>query len=90
MADKKMLILRGNPTDDPDTYPDEQGKTRAWPDGALHEKAARAFARKLGYADVVIEAPGLPQGPDSKQATKATHLVNFRLLRGVLCVGRDV
>jgi hypothetical protein len=71
MADKKMLILRGNPTDDPDTYPDEQGKTRAWPDGALHEKAARAFARKLGYADVVIEAAGLPQGPDSKQATKA-------------------
>lgn len=70
MADKKMLILRGNGTTDPDTYPDEQGKTRPWPDGALHEKAARAFAKQLGYLDVVIDAPGWPQGPESKQATK--------------------
>ena len=71
MADKKMLILRGNGTTDPNTYPDEQGKTRPWPDGALHEKAARAFAKQLDYQDVVIDAPGWPQRPDSKQATKA-------------------
>jgi hypothetical protein len=28
MTDKKMLILRGNGTNDPNTYADEQGKTR--------------------------------------------------------------
>jgi hypothetical protein len=70
MADKKMLILRGNGTTDPNTYPDEQGKTRPWPDGALDVRPARAIAKKLGYVDVVIDAPGLPQGPNSKQATE--------------------
>jgi hypothetical protein len=38
---KRMLILRGNATNDATIYPDETGKTRAWPEGALHEKAAR-------------------------------------------------
>jgi hypothetical protein len=71
MADKKMLILRGNGTDDPNTYPDEQGKFRPWPKGALHEKAAIDFAKKLGYVDVVIDEPGWPQGPKSKQTTAA-------------------
>jgi hypothetical protein len=71
MADKTMLILRGNATDDANTYPDEQGKTRPWPEGGLHEKAAKAFATQLEYDPVVIDAPGSPQGQNSKQVTKA-------------------
>jgi hypothetical protein len=37
----------------------------------LHEKAAIDFAKKLDYVDVVIDEPGLPQGPKSPQATAA-------------------
>lgn len=65
---KRMLILRGNATKDATLYPDESGKTRAWPEGALHENAARAFAKKLGYEDIVIEGRGNDQNMSGQQA----------------------
>jgi hypothetical protein len=65
---KRMLILRGNATTDPTIYPDETGKTRAWPEGALHEKPARAFARQLGYDDVMVDGSGSNQTMQGQQA----------------------
>jgi len=41
---KKMLILKGNSDTSGKQYPDEQGKMIPWPNGALHEKAAVAYA----------------------------------------------
>jgi hypothetical protein len=73
---RRMLILRGNATDDPDIYPDETGKTRAWPEGGLHEQPARAFARQLGYDDVMVEGSGSNQtmaGQQAKDALKKFH-----------------
>jgi hypothetical protein len=72
MADKRMLILRGNDTTDTGIYPDETGKTRARPEGALHEKAARAFAKQLGYDDVMVDGSGSPpRSPESTQTKDA-------------------
>jgi hypothetical protein len=71
-----MLILRGNATNDPDVYPDETGKTRAWPEGALHGKAARAFAKQLKYDDVMVDGSGSAQtleGQQAKDALKKFH-----------------
>jgi hypothetical protein len=70
---KRMLILRGNATtkDQAKDYPDDQGKRHVWPEGALHEKAARAFAKQLGYDDIMVKGAGSPQGPKSPQATDA-------------------
>lgn len=73
---KRMLILRGNATTDKTIYPDETGKTRAWPEGALHEKAARAFAKQLGYDDVMVDGSGSDQtltGQQAKDALKKFH-----------------
>jgi len=41
---KKMLILRGNSDKSGKQYPDEQGRMVPWPDGALHEQAAKDYA----------------------------------------------
>jgi hypothetical protein len=68
---KRMLILRGNATTNPNIYPDETGKTRAWPEGALHEAPARAYARQLGYDDVMVEGSGSAQTMDGQQAKDA-------------------
>jgi len=65
---KRMLILRGNATKSTTTYPDETGKTRAWPDGALHEGAAIAFAKQLGYDGIVVDGSGSNQTMDGQQA----------------------
>jgi hypothetical protein len=65
---KRMLILRGNATKATDIYPDETGKTRAWPDGALHEGAAIAFAKQLGYDGIVVDGSGSNQTMDGLQA----------------------
>lgn len=65
---KRMLILRGNDTKSTTTYPDETGKTRAWPDGALHEGAAIAFAKQLGYDGIVVDGSGSNQTLDGLQA----------------------
>ena len=43
MAERKMVILRGNAAK-AGSYPDEQGKPIAWPKGALHVKAATDYA----------------------------------------------
>lgn len=42
----KMLILKGNSVKDKKSskYADEQGDYVAWPDGALHEQAAKDYA----------------------------------------------
>jgi len=65
-----MLILRGNSAG-AGSYPDEQGKTIAWPIGALHVSAASDYARRRGYEPVVIDKPGQPQSQHSPQATAA-------------------
>src|SRR5690242_10720009 len=65
---KRMLILRGNATKSKDIYPDETGKTRAWPEGALHVAAASAFAKQLGYDDVLIKGSGSNQTMHGEQA----------------------
>lgn len=70
MADRKMVILRGNQAG-AGTYPDEKGNKIAWPKGALHEEAAREYARRQSYEPVVLDAPGYPQSQTSPQATAA-------------------
>jgi len=65
-----MVILRGNAAGE-GTYPDEQGKKIAWPQGALHVAAATEYARCKGYVARVIDIGGYPQGPDSPQAKAA-------------------
>ncbi len=75
MADKKMLILRGNASG-AGTFPDEQGNKIAWPIGALHVNAATEYARRLGYEGVVLPVQGWPQSqhsPQAKAALKAFH-----------------
>ena len=70
MANSKMLILRGNAAK-AGKYPDEQGKTIAWPIGALHVKAATDYAKRQGYEGVVLPVEGHPQSQDSPQAKAA-------------------
>lgn len=50
----KMLILRGTHG----SLPDESGKTHNYKDGALHEGAAKEFARRKGYEGVVLNVSG--------------------------------
>ena len=57
MADRTMVIMRGNSTADTTMYPDETGKTIAWPLGALHVKAAKDYAQALGYDALVLDVP---------------------------------
>src|SRR5262245_22496349 len=71
MASPRMLILRGNSTTDKGVYPDELGNKPAWPKGALHETAAKDYAKSRGFEGVVVDAPGQPQHQDSKQANAA-------------------
>jgi hypothetical protein len=52
-----MLIMRGNAAG-PGTYEDENGKTPAWPKGALHEGPAIAYARLLGFNPKVLDVSG--------------------------------
>ncbi len=70
---RKMIILRGNSAG-AGTYPDEQGNTIAWPNGALHVGAANEFARRKGYDPVVLDKPGQPQSKTSPQANAAVEL----------------
>jgi hypothetical protein len=85
MSRGKMLILRGNSAD-AGTYPDEQGKKIAWPQGALHVWAASEFARREGYEPVVLDIPGQPQSETSPQATEALnrflHDTSFKAFYG--------
>jgi hypothetical protein len=70
MSDKKMLILRGNADNTGKVYPDEQGNFIAWPKGALHEEAAKEYARRKGYQPVVLDVSG-ESGPGSAQTSQA-------------------
>ena len=75
MAERKMVILRGNAAK-AGSYPDEQGKPIAWPKGALHVKAATDYAEREGYEPIVLDVPGQPQSrqsPQAKAALKAFH-----------------
>lgn len=75
MANPKMVILRGNAAK-AGHYPDEQGKTIAWPIGALHVKAASDYAKRRGYDPIVLDVAGHPQSqhsPQAKAALKAFH-----------------
>ncbi len=75
MANSKMVILRGNAAK-AGNYPDEQGKTIAWPIGALHVRAASGYARQRGYDPVVLDVAGKPQSqhsPQAQAALKAFH-----------------
>jgi hypothetical protein len=80
MPGKRMLILRGNATtkEQANDFPDDQGKPHVWPEGALHEKAARAYAKQLGYDDVMVDGSGSEQtatGRQAKDALKKFHEV---------------
>jgi len=63
---KKMLILRGNSDTEGKQYPDEQGNIIAWPDGALHEKAALAYATCRDRVGEVLPVPGDSKGDRDK------------------------
>jgi hypothetical protein len=58
---KKMLILRGNSDTEGKTYPDEKGNKIPWPDGALHEQAAKDYATARGYVGEVLDVSGDPR-----------------------------
>lgn len=49
-----MLILRGNRG----SFPDENGKTKSYPKGALHERAALDYAKRKGYSGQVLDVSG--------------------------------
>lgn len=59
MSTKKMLILRGNSAKKP-TYVDEKGDKVPYPDGALHEKAAKDYATCRGFDGDVLDVSGDP------------------------------
>jgi hypothetical protein len=71
MASRRMLILRGNSTTKTGVYPDELGNKPAWPKGALHENAAKDYAKSRDFEGIVVDAPGQPQDEDSLQANAA-------------------
>jgi len=49
-----MLILRGNRG----AYPDERGQRHDYARGALHEAAAKEYARRKGYEGIVLDVSG--------------------------------
>ena len=65
MGNGKMLILPGNGG----TYEDEDGDAHDYGDnGALHQRAAKAFATKRQYVPSVLDIAGNNQSAHSKQA----------------------
>jgi hypothetical protein len=75
---KKMLILRGNSDKEGKQYPDEQGDIIAWPDGALHEKAALAYATCRHREGEVLTVPGDPEGDRDKNTQTMRALDKLR------------
>jgi hypothetical protein len=75
MGTPKMVILPGNQTGPKQTdYPDEQGNYPPWPEGALHKKAAEAYAKSLNYEPIVLKVGGYPQNQQSPQAKASLDL----------------
>lgn len=68
---KKMLILPGNAELEGNTFPNEEGKTIKWKDGALHWGAAKEYAHLKGYEPVPVNVPGDNQSQTSPQAKAA-------------------
>jgi hypothetical protein len=63
-----MLIMRGNSAGE-GVYEDENGKTPAWPKGALHEGPAKEYAVLVGFKPKVLDVSGDPnrsKGKDNK------------------------
>ncbi len=75
---QKMLILRGNSDKEGKQYPDEQGNIIAWPDGALHEKAALAYATCRHREGEVLPVPGDPEGDRDKNTQTMRALDKLR------------
>ena len=72
----KMMILRGNHGQ----REDENGKMYDYKDGALHEPAAKEYARRRGYDGFVLDVSGDPpkrgkrdQSPQTLKALDAFH-----------------
>lgn len=57
---KKMLILKGNSDTSGTKYPDDKGNMIKWQNGALHEKAAVAYAACRGRDGEVLPVSGDP------------------------------
>jgi hypothetical protein len=75
MGSPKMVILPGNQAGAGQTdYPDDQGKFPAWPEGALHKKAAEAYAKSLNYEPITLKIGGYPQSQESPQAKASLKL----------------
>jgi hypothetical protein len=66
MMPKKMLILRGRSG----SYPDENGDSHDYDKGALHEQAAKAYAKSKDYEGIVLDVSG-GTGPESAQTSQA-------------------
>jgi hypothetical protein len=68
MPHQKMLILRGNRGN----YADEQGQPFNYGRGALHEWAAKEYARRRNYEAVVLDVAGNanPPKPGEKYGTR--------------------
>jgi hypothetical protein len=75
---KKMLILRGNSDKAGKQYPDEQGRMIPWPDGALHERAALAYATCRNRVGEVLPVPGDPEGDRDKNTQTMRALDKLR------------
>lgn len=92
---KKMLILRGNADKTGKKFPDEQGNLIAWPKGALHEEAAKEYARRKGYEPVVLDVEG-ESGSGSAQTSQALIMLrdkggdDFKALYGFSGGGYNV
>lgn len=67
---KKMLILRGTTG----YLPDENGKLHNYKKGALHEPAAKEYARRKGYEGVVLDVSG-NHGPGKTRETSPQTLL---------------
>ena len=64
----KMLILRGNRG----SFADEQGKTKNYAKGALHEQAAKDFATRRGYDASVLDVSGDRGGGPTRATSPQT------------------
>ena len=67
---KKMLILRGNSG----AHSDESGKSHDYKWGALHEKSAKEYARRMGYEGVVLDVSGDPAAKGNRSHSRQTVL----------------
>ena len=72
----KMLILRGTRG----TLPDEQGKDHKYEEGALHEQAAKEYARRRGYDGTVLDISG-DRGTGKTRMTSPQTLLAVKTFR---------